>query len=498
MKKPAYPRTAHPKAAHRSPRRSIVWKLFFSTVACLTMLLVLIWLLNNYALVSYYRSAKAHTLRDGFARLNTLVSQDSGDSTALRDEIYKLTYDRNVRLDFWNTGDTPVYGNPFAGSVAVPTVFSSLSAGEYQISSGSDQRSGSRTIMLVGRLDNNFGILMSTTVSAIEESVGVTNRFLLISGAAALVVSLAFALLLTRSFARPIRALSRVAGSVARLNFSDRYRLRSPRHPDEFDDLGSSINQMAAALEATVSNLKTANLQLMNDNELKTRQNEARQAFISNVSHELKTPISLIQTYAEGLGENIMGSEEDRAYYCGVIEDEAEKMGTLIKKMTMLMQLEAGSEELVIERFDMDELLHNMLQKHRPLFEQKRVSIEEPPEEPVFVWADEFLIENVLTNFLSNALHYVNDGGQVSVALTRSGENRVRVAVFNSGSHIDKEDMPRIWESFYKVDKARTRSYGGTGIGLSVVAAILNAHHMPYGVISREDGVEFYFELEAR
>lgn len=116
------------------------------------------------------------------------------------------------------------------------------------------------------------------------------------------------------------------------------------------------------------------------------------------------------------------------------------------------------------------------------------------------VRADAFLIENVLTNYLSNALHHVRDGGGISGTIRRAGDDRVRISIYNDGDLIPPDDLARIWESFYKVDKARTRAYGGTGIGLSVVAAIMRAHGMPYGVFNRRDGektgVEFYIELE--
>ena len=114
------------------------------------------------------------------------------------------------------------------------------------------------------------------------------------------------------------------------------------------------------------------------------------------------------------------------------------------------------------------------------------------------VYADPFLIENVLTNYLSNALNHVSPGGVVRAAVARPSAQRVRITVFNTGEPIPTEELPRIWESFYKVDKARTRAYGGSGIGLSVVAAIMKAHGMPYGVENTPDGVAFYIELESR
>lgn len=485
----------NPLPSHRPQRRlrhSTAWKLFASTFLCLFLLLLFNWLLNNFVLVSYYQDAKERSLENSFVKINSLYGEDAQQ---VEDEMERLFSEKNIRMKVWDQQGmifSSDLDKELSYAIFPPRI--QLDDGTYQMGIGKDSHTESSIITLMGRFTNGYNVIMSTPVAAIEESIGITNQFLLISGGLTLLISTVFILLYARSFTRPIQELSRVADSVSRLNFSDRY---TGKREDELGALGRSINAMSSALEAAISELKSANLQLMNDNEQKTRQNEARRAFIANVSHELKTPISLIQTYAEGLKEDIAGNAENRKFYCEVIEDEADKMSALIKKMTMLMQLEAGTEQLSIERFDISELLYSLLQKNRPRFEEKGVTVTPPPPRPVFVWADEFLMENVLSNYLSNALNHVDEHGLIILTLQpKAEEKRVRISVFNSGEPIPTEELPRIWESFYKVDKARTRAYGGTGIGLSVVAAIMNAHRMPYGVINHEDGVEFYIELE--
>lgn len=484
----------HKLKEHQFYKRSIAWKLFANVLLCLLLFLLINWLLNTFVLVSFYRSEKQKVLKNAFTTINTMYSQNP---EKIDDELLRLSNDNNLRIAVWNDRgmifDSRLYNDNSADSRLYMFPSITEKSGTYEVNISKDPR-GSSTITLTGRFSNSYYVVMTTPIAAIQESVGITNRFLLFSGAFALLVSLVVVLLVTRSFIRPIKELSRVAGSVARLDFSDRY---TGGGSDELAELGGSINTMASALEETISGIKAANLQLVRDNEQIRKQNEARRAFIANVSHELKTPISLIQTYAEGLTEDIANGAENRDFYCEVIEDEANKMSTLIKKMTMLMQLQAGNEELVIERFDVTELIRNLLLKNQPRFDQKHLHVEQPPKTPVYVLADDFLIENVLSNYISNALNHVDENGTVAVAY-QFHDSRVRISVFNSGSRIPVSDLSRIWESFYKVDKARTRAYGGTGIGLSVVAAIMNAHHMPYGVINRDNGVEFYIELESR
>jgi signal transduction histidine kinase len=220
-----------------------------------------------------------------------------------------------------------------------------------------------------------------------------------------------------------------------------------------------------------------------------------RKEFLSNVSHELKTPISLIQGYAEGLKENINEDPESRDFYCEVIMDEADKMNKMVKKLLSLNELEFGNNQANLERFDIVTLIESVLSATEILFKQKEVTLYFEQTTPVYVWADEYLIEQVVTNYISNALNHVGGQKIIEIKLIHR-ENRIRVAVFNTGENIPEEDLEKIWIKFYKVDKARTREYGGNGIGLSIVKAIMNSHNQECGVINRPIGVEFWFELD--
>ena len=222
---------------------------------------------------------------------------------------------------------------------------------------------------------------------------------------------------------------------------------------------------------------------------------DSRQEFVSNVSHELKTPIALIQGYAEGLTEGMCEDEESRNYYCEVIMDEANKMNKMVKQLLTLSSLESGSDRTVMERFDLTELIQGVINSARIMVQQAEAEVKFECSGPVWVWADEFKIEEVVTNYLSNAIHHAGGEKKIVIRITRDGD-KVRVSVFNTGTPIPEEALPNLWMKFYKVDKARTREYGGTGIGLSIVKAIMDAHHESCGVENWENGVEFWFTLD--
>lgn len=469
---------------------SIVWRLFGSFTLVVVVLLSVIVLLNTFALKPYYVQQKRQDIADTFSKLNGVCASQA----ALSERLAHLQENTNVSVVIWKNRQI-LYSSQTHEAFSLPGNLQ-LQRGQYRYAAQTDNKQFA-SITLFGKMDNDSYVMLRTPVAAIEESVGITNRFLLICGGVTLVLALVLALWLARGFTVPIRRLSLVASNVAKLDFSDP---PSADGKDEIADLGKSIYAMSRALETTVTDLKNANAQLQNDVQLKTRQTEAHRAFIRNVSHELKTPIALISTYAEGLREDIADNRES---YCAVIEDEAQKMSELIRRMTLLMQLEAGREQLTFEQFDVTELIHNLAARLAMQFADSTATVLVPDTMPTLVWADSFLMENVLMNFYTNAYHHVAPQGLIETHIAPVADGRVRISVLNTGAHIPPQDIDKIWDSFYKVDKARTRAYGGSGIGLSVVAAICKAHDMPFGVCNRtsptgETAVEFYIEPEAR
>ena len=254
------------------------------------------------------------------------------------------------------------------------------------------------------------------------------------------------------------------------------------------------MNRLSETLENTISELKSANNELQQDIEKKIQIDEMRKEFLSNVSHELKTPLALIQGYAEGLKECINDDEESREFYCEVIMDEADKMNQMVKKLLTLNQLEFGNDAIVMERFNITELIQGVIHAQQIMIGQNQIRVEFS-EEPLYVWADEFKVEEVVTNYLSNAIHYAMNEKIIRITYERK-EKCVRVKVFNTGNNIPEDELERIWVKFYKVDKARTREYGGSGIGLSIVKAIMESFNQKCGVVNHENGVEFWFELD--
>ena len=315
-------------------------------------------------------------------------------------------------------------------------------------------------------------------------------------GGITIVVSGIVVLLIAKKFTEPIAELESIANKMANLDFSHKYRTKDT--DDEINNLGRSINTMSDKLEKTIKELQETNIELEKDIEKKSKIDEMRKQFISDVSHELKTPIALIQGYAEGLVENVVTDEESKEFYANVILDEANKMDSLVKQLLELMTLEYGNREFNNQKLDISELIREVVRKSKVLIEEKQVEVEIDVEQPLYVYADEFYIEQVINNYFINALKHakeINGKKKITIKSTIKENGKTRITIHNTGNKIKQEDLTRIWNRFYKIDEARKREDGGTGIGLAIVKAIMNNYKNEYGVQNVENGVEFYFEL---
>lgn len=361
----------------------------------------------------------------------------------------------------------------------------------YIVEKKTDDVKAMDSVNMVGVLDNGNGFLITTPAQSLKDSALISNVFYLYIGLFTIFISSVVIWFISRHITRPLQQLSELSKEMANLNFDAKYTSTSE---DEIGVLGNNLNRMSGELEKTISELRTANNELQKDIEKKEQIDEMRKEFLSNVSHELKTPIALIQGYAEGLQECINDDQESREFYCDVIIDEAAKMNNMVKKLLSLNQLELGNDTVNMERFDLTELVKGVVQSAQLLASQKEAEIRFLQEEPISVWGDEFKIEEVVTNYVSNALNHVDFEKKIEIKAVKRGDV-VRLSVFNTGARIPEEDLDKIWIKFYKVDKARTREYGGSGIGLSIVKAIMDSMNQKCGVINYENGVEFWFEL---
>lgn len=486
--------------------RSIKRQITFVFVGIMTITLLAVFLATTFLLERFYIKEKENTLLNVYRIIKT--ESESGDFTSdsfdLKLEQNSGTHNVSIvivsseyeLLKFYATEPRDQLlreftFNLFGDEIPVKKIF--FHNDDYVMVQKNDVRTKSDYLEMWGPLPDGSFFFLRTAVESLRNSADIAARFVLIVGLVAAFISAIVIYLFTRRISKPILELADISNRMSEMDFDTKYE---GKDRTEIGLLGANINKMSANLEGTISKLKEANIELKKDNDLKAEIDRQRTEFIGNVSHELKTPIALIQGYAEGLKDGVNEAEE-RDYYCDVIIDEAGKMNNMVKQLMTLNQLESGLDSLNIERFDIVSLLKNYIQSADILAKRNDIRVSFPNHEPLYVWADEFKIEEVIMNFFSNAVNHCESEKEKRIDVSvEKVNNTVKVMVYNTGKPIPEESLPYLFDKFYKVDKARTREYGGSGVGLSIVKAIIESHGQHCGVDNEADGVTFWFTLD--
>ena len=490
--------------------KSVKIKLFLTL--CVTILCIIFFLivLNSFALEKFYLYSKQNTLKDVYNSLNDYYNGLNHDLD-LESELERIAIKNNFDILIKDEDNINIYSSnknfySIIGGIAnTADTFNNdrvlESTDNFTIVKQKDFRNGLTYIMLSGRFDNGYYLYIRLPITSIQDSVRISNNFLLLIAGFTIFISAILVSVISKKFTEPILELNSIAKKMVNLDFSHKYRITDT--DDEINDLGKSINNMSDKLERTINQLRSTNIELEKDIEKKSKIDDMRKSFISDVSHELKTPIALIQGYSEGLLENVNSDEESRKFYAEVILDETNKMDRLVKQLLELMKLEYGKREFNNTKFNILELEKEVVRKSKLLLDEKQTEVKIKDMDKlseIQVFADDFYIEQIITNYLTNAIKNVKEiDGEKYIGIENQilkDKNKIRVKVFNTGENIPEEDLVRIWQRFYKADKSRNRASGGSGIGLAFVKAIMNNYNSEYGVINCDNGVEFYFDID--
>ena len=472
-------------------------------IILMVSVIFLCWLVNTLSLENYYLKSKTNVIYQAYLSIKQAGENNSYESEEFQKELESVCSKNNISAYVMDANSDMKYVSTNGGERLEMLLFGYLLGYTYVddvtiVREDEDyriqytKRNGGGFLETYGRLSSGVAFIMSTPLESIHESAQLANRFFFYVGIIGTLLGGIIIWLVTGRVTKPILSLNELSEKMVHLDFDAKYEGKAQ---NEIGLLGENMNKLSRSLEENIKGLKSANNELMRDIEKKDKIDEMRREFLSNVSHELKTPIALIQGYAEALQEGIGEDPESRDFYCEVIVDEAMKMNRMVQKLLTLNQLEFGREVVQMERFDLTTMIGNLIEQGKLLAQKEGISIEMKEYAPCHVWADPFMTEEVFQNYLSNAVHYCKGEKIIQVAMEVL-DGKVKVSVFNTGDPIPEESLPRLWDKFYKVDKARTREYGGSGVGLSIVKAIMESMNQQYGVDNHENGVTFWFTVE--
>ena len=493
----------------REKLKSVRFKLFLIMCIVIIFIVCCLIIINSIVLGSFYAYSKVVTVRNVYNKINDYYANVNSNMN-LEEELRNIAFKNNFDIAIQTDNNIILYSTDRDFITAIDTVMNMNQMEESNepnviyrdsnmvIRKIAGSNSSMSYMLLSGELVNSYKLYIRIPIAPIEESVRISNSVLVFIGCITIIVSGIIASVISKKFTDPILELNGITNKMAKLDFSQKYRIKDTN--DEINELGKNINTMSNKLETVINQLRDNNIELEKDIEEKSKIDEMRKQFISDVSHELKTPIALIQGYAEGLVENVTTDDESRKFYAEVILDESNKMDKLVKQLLELMKLEYGKREFNNEKFDLRELVNEVIRKCDVMIKEKGIKVNLNVKEPIYVFADEFYIDQVVTNYFTNAIKHaeeVNGEKEINIYIEKiKDKKKIRLYVYNTGENIKEEDLERIWKRFYKVDSSRNREDGGTGIGLALVKAIMNNYQNEYGVHNKENGVEFYFDLD--
>ncbi len=332
-------------------------------------------------------------------------------------------------------------------------------------------------LVFVSRMNAGEYIILKKSMKGIQESVAIANQFYVLAGLFIILAGGFSMFYFSKKLTAPIIEMSGVAESISNLDFNRKVGFDSA---DELGSLGRSINNMAEKLNNSLAALQ--------------QDVERRKQLVRNISHELKTPIGVVKGYAEGLKFGVAQDKDTGDRYCTVIAEECDRMDRLVQELLNLSMLESGTFQIQSFSLDLGGLVQICAERFAPVLEERGIQLEIRREGNLTVKGDQELLERIMNNFMINAIDHTDGAKRVEIGAENTG-CAVRISVFNTGPAVPTAEMERIWDVFYKVDKARTRLYGGHGLGLSIVKLIAGLHGGTAGAFNLEDGVLFYADI---
>lgn len=351
------------------------------------------------------------------------------------------------------------------------------------------------TEYLIGTWDTETGITIKifSVKSNVDNNAKIAVAF--VSVVTILVSYLGFIAIsiLVRRITKPLEEMSRITKNMSSLDFSQKCK---PNNVTEIALLADSINEMSDSLENSLVDLQQKNKKLQDDIEQEKTIDRLRQVFISGVSHELKTPIAIIQGYSEGLKVFLESDPDMAKQYCDTIINETDSMNNLVMKLLDIVKYESGEYKLLYEEFNISEVIASWFERNSEILKEKGITAVNDVDDTLIGFGDSFILSTVVNNYMSNAVSHVDGDKIIKVSAQEISNECYRISVFNTGITIEAKDIDQIWNSFYRVDKAMSRAQGRFGLGLAIVAAIQKLHEQEYGVINHDNGVEFWFDVK--
>lgn len=478
-----------------STKKSITFKIFKITSVLLIISALCIYLILYFLLPSYYYKYKKSTIETGLNKLENTVSKLSINDAKYYFDEFNAKY--TVSLTIQDSVGRLVY-IPFnligmsmsdQGNVNNTSQFMSTFQTSSVFISGNNQHSStyviSRQITFLNDTER-YTMNVIVPLQPIDEASKVIFNLLPLIGLVVLIISVVGAFIYSKIITKPLLQINNASKDLAALDFEKSCEVNSD---DEIGEIALSLNELASNLQHTMNELKNTNLKLLDDIEREREIERKRREFTATISHELKTPITIIKGQLEGMLGNI-GAYKDRDKYMNRSLIVLQDMESMVREILEVSKLESHDFTPQYTEINLSYLVKTHLEKLSYLANEKDISLNSKIDEEVYVQADEKLIKKAISNVINNSIIHTARNEKVFINLWGE-KDEVVLTVENTGAHIDETEFKKLFNPFYRIEKSRNRSTGGSGLGLYIVKMILESHGIEYKMSNTELGVCF-------
>ncbi len=437
-------------------------------------ILIILWLIQFIFFNAFYKDQKINDIKIVSSKLKLYKNKNN-----FSDIVNTLAFDNSVCIEIDNADYDTIYKSTYFGKGCISNIettrkykFDFLNSKEnektYELI---NQNFNNKTLVHAIKLDNNNYAFINTSIEPVDGTVKLIRKQLIVISILVLVLSYILAYFISNHISRPINKISKEAKYLATGNFDIDF---SSSNIEEIEELANTLNYAKDELSKT---------------------DELRRDLMANVSHDLKTPLTLIKANAEITKDLHINNKDKIKEDMDTIISESDRLTILVNDILTLSKIEKYNDELNIEEFDLIKLIKSILDKYKVLEETEKYKFKFiHKDKKLLVKADKKQLETVIYNFINNAINYTGDDNLVTIKVTN--EENILVEIIDTGKGISKEDIKYIWDKYYKNKKKHKRNLIGTGLGLSIVKNILEKHNFKYGVNSTDKGTTFYFEIK--
>lgn len=473
-------------------------KVFFITIAIITITSLLAYILLYFLLPQFYNIYRTYKVNSEI--LNTVKTLENNKDIDIDNLLDNFTYKNNAMVLLKTIDGEIIYSSNKGLSKKEP--MHEISEFEDEISEESDkldkreERPKKKSHSML-QVEKNFNlkklnmecvlIIIYSPMTSVREMSKMILLFLPFMVIITLIIGILASVIYSKIMASPLIRINNISKKIAKLDFTDKLDYKGN---DEIAQLSTSINEMSYNLQKSIEELANTNIQLKNDIEKERQLEKRRREFLTTISHELKSPITIIRGQVEGMIYNI-GPFKDRDKYLKQCLSTLDQLKELVGEILLLSKYENYDFKLNIERINLTLLIKDIVKNQKFFIDEKDISTIINLENEIFVYGDKKLIEKALTNIINNGIKYSKPKEKLILNLKRNS-NCAELIIKNTGAHIEIEEIEQVFKAFYRIEKSRNRKTGGSGLGLYIVKTIFDMHRkIQYFLTSENNYVKF-------